>query len=170
MHQGTLSCVTEAGAAIPEHADHPWSISSVPALGALESQRLLPSLHAAGSDRRGRRAAGATCHGIQSSADSQWHQISYLSDLRFFSTLLSTVQSCCDVLQLTEQPCAVLLSMSWLHFYLSALIRCFLAQAHVFSHGKTHFFLPTKARPKINHLSTVRLAGTLRENKCRVIT
>lgn len=45
-----------------------------------------------------------------------------------------------------------------------------LTQAHVFSRGKMHFFLATKKRPKINLLSTVRLAGRLRENKCVVIT
>lgn len=77
--------------------------------------------------------------------------------------LLISAWCCCDVLWLTEQPCAALLSMSWLHFYLSALIRCFLAQAHVFSRGKMHFFLVTKAKLEINHLSTARLTEVERK-------
>lgn len=84
--------------------------------------------------------------------------------------LLSTAWCCCNVLQLTEQPGSASLPMSWLHFYLSALIRCFLTQAHVFSRGKMHFFLATKKRPEINLLSTERLAGRLWKNKCVVIT
>lgn len=39
-----------------------------------------------------------------------------------------------------------------------------------FPHGKMHFFLATKEKPEINHLSTVRLTQGLRESKCVVIT
>lgn len=69
-----------------------------------------------------------------------------------------------------SSPCAAFLSVSWPRFYLSALIRRFLAQAHVFSCGKMHFFSATKARPEIKHLGTARLTGRVRENKCAVIT
>lgn len=102
-------------------------------------------------------------HTVTAVSDSSWV-------LRCFSVPLRTVWCCCDVPQLTEQPCSALLSMSWLHFYLSALIKSFLAQAHVFSRGKMHFFLATKAKHEINHLRTARLTGRLRENKCVLIT
>lgn len=86
-----------------------------------------------------------------------------LQVLGCLSMLLISAWCCCDVLWLAEQPCAALFSMTWLHFYLSALIRCFLAQAHVSSHGKMHFFLVTKANLEINHLSTTRLTEVERK-------
>ncbi|PKU46387.1 hypothetical protein llap_3314 [Limosa lapponica baueri] len=49
---------------------------TIVALWTPKSRRLLPSRHATGSGRKGKKGAGATRHSIQSLGDSQWQQMS----------------------------------------------------------------------------------------------
>lgn len=73
VHQGVLSCATEAGAAVPERTEPPRSVSRSACSG--DAAEL-------GAGRSSRTAAGATCHGTQSLGDGPCQQISQVSGPR----------------------------------------------------------------------------------------